>query len=62
VAVAERQVSVEFVFDRTGDRALALAYRVLVPERRARAMQRRDADEHCQAPAAEEGEHRCLGA
>jgi len=63
VAVAERQVSVEFVFDRAGDQALAQAYRVLVPERRARTMQRRHGDEHSTAPRADEGEHRpALGA
>ncbi len=41
--MAERAVSVEFVFDRTGTKALAQAYRMLVPERRARI---RDAEEH----------------
>ena len=34
--VAERDVTVEFVFDRTGAQALAHAYRILVPERRGR--------------------------
>jgi hypothetical protein len=47
MAVAERQVSLEFVFDRTGEQALTSAYRVLVPERRARTAQRRD-DEQSQ--------------
>jgi hypothetical protein len=47
MAVVERQVSLEFVFDRTGAQALASAYRVLVPERRARTAQRRD-DDHSQ--------------
>lgn len=32
--VADRQVEVEYVFDRLGDAALAQAYRLLVPERR----------------------------
>jgi hypothetical protein len=44
-AVAERRVSVEFVFDRAGDQLLAHAYRVLVPERRSRTTQGRDVDE-----------------
>jgi hypothetical protein len=35
-AVAERQVSVEFVFERTGETSLAQAYRILVPERHSR--------------------------
>jgi hypothetical protein len=47
MAVAERQVSLEYVFDRTGEQALASAYRVLVPERRARTAQRSD-DDHTQ--------------
>jgi hypothetical protein len=42
--MAERSVSVEFVFDRTGAQTLAQAYRMLVPERRARAAMRRDTD------------------
>ena len=46
--MAERQVSAEFVFDRAGEQALAHAYRVLVPERRARTLQRRDSDDHSQ--------------
>jgi len=46
--VAEHQVSAEFVFDRAGDQALVHAYRVLVPERRARSVQRRDSDDHSQ--------------
>ena len=32
--VADRQVEVEYVFDRLGDAALVQAYRLLVPERR----------------------------
>jgi hypothetical protein len=44
VAVIERAVSVEFVFDRTGAQSLARAYRMLVPERRARAVPRGDGD------------------
>jgi hypothetical protein len=43
--MAERLVSAEFVFDRTGEQALAHAYAVLVPERRARTVQRRDSDD-----------------
>src|SRR6266508_2231809 len=43
VAVAERAVSVEFVFDRAGESALAHAYRILVPERRGR-VERSDND------------------
>jgi hypothetical protein len=46
--VAERTVSVEFVFDRTGAQALAQVYRMLVPERRARAAGRRDSDDGTQ--------------
>jgi len=46
--MVERQVSVEFVFDRVADQALAQAYRMLVPERRARTAQRRDGDDHGQ--------------
>ena len=48
--MAEHQVSTEFVFDRAGEQALAHAYRVLVPERRARSAQRRDDDDHSQCP------------
>lgn len=70
-------MSVEYVFDRAGDQALAQAYRMLVPERRARTVQRRDDDDHNQTPTADlegasrlqlaahtgEGEHRpALGA
>jgi len=47
--VAERTVSVEFVFDRTSAQALAQVYRMLVPERRARAAGRRDTDDDTQA-------------
>ena len=36
MAMTEHQVSTEFVFDRASGQALAHAYRVLVPERRAR--------------------------
>jgi hypothetical protein len=50
--MAERQVSVEFVFDRAADRELTHAYRMLVPERRARTAPRRDSDDHSRAPAA----------
>jgi hypothetical protein len=46
--VAERRVSVEFVFDRTSAQALAQVYRMLVPERRARAAGRRDGDDDTQ--------------
>ena len=42
--MAERQVNLEFVFDRNGEQALASAYRVLVAERRARTAQRSDDD------------------
>jgi hypothetical protein len=48
VAMAERLVSAEFVFDRAGDQALAHAYRVLVPERRARTVQGKDIDDNGQ--------------
>jgi hypothetical protein len=48
VAMAERLVSAEFVFDRAGEQALAHAYRVLVPERRARAAQGKDIDDNRQ--------------
>ena len=50
--MAERQVSVEFVFDRSADRELAQAYRMLVPERRARTAPRRDSDDYSQLPTA----------
>ena len=56
MAVAERQVSVEFVFDRAGDRALAQVYRMLVPERRARTVQRRESDERGQTSTTDLGE------
>lgn len=49
-APAERRVYVEFVFDRAGDQLLAQAYRMLVPEHRARMRQRREGDEHLQTP------------
>jgi len=63
VTVVERRVSVEFVFDRASERAVADAYRVLVPERRARGTHRRDVDEHSQDPTVDEGEQRpALGA
>lgn len=52
--MAERQVSVEFVFDRSADQLVAQAYRMLVPERRARTADRRDGDEHFQTPAADD--------
>ncbi len=45
MAVAERRVDVEFVFDRTGDTALAQGYRILVPERRGRRSNRSDHDD-----------------
>ena len=61
VTMAERQVSVEFVFDRAGDQALARAYRMLVPERRARTVPRRDGDDHNQASTAELGGASRLG-
>ena len=60
-AVTDRHVSVEFVFDRSGERALANAYRILVPERRARKAQRRYDDDHDQA-SAEDGDRPALGA
>ena len=46
--MTEHQVSTEFVFDRASGQALAHAYRVLVPERRARSAQRRDDDDRDQ--------------
>jgi hypothetical protein len=52
--MAERQVSAEFVFDRAGEQALAHAYRVLVPERRARTMQGKDSDDNRQMPTVTE--------
>jgi hypothetical protein len=48
VAMAERLVSAEFVFDRAGEQALAHAYRALVPERRARTVQGKDSDDSTQ--------------
>jgi hypothetical protein len=53
-AVAERQVSLEFVFDRAGEATLARAYRALVPERFLRSVhQSRQGDD--QLPAASGG-------
>jgi hypothetical protein len=46
--MAELLVSAEFVFDRVGEQALVHAYGVLVPERRARTVQRRDSDDYSQ--------------
>ena len=43
--MAERVVSVEFVYERTGARSLAHAYRMLVPERRARTARWKDSDD-----------------
>jgi hypothetical protein len=43
-ARAERAIATEYVFDRAGEQFLALAYRVLVPEKRAQ--KRRDHDDH----------------
>jgi hypothetical protein len=63
MAVAERRVSVEFVFDRAGDQMLAHAYRVLVPERRNRTTHGRNVDERSKASPVDEGEQRpALGA
>jgi hypothetical protein len=39
--VAERLVSVEFVFERTSETSLAQAYRILVPDRRCLTAQKR---------------------
>jgi hypothetical protein len=50
--VAERKVSAEFVFDRASEQTLAQAYRILVPERRARTVQRRDVHDHDQTSTA----------
>ena len=36
VAMAEREVDMELVFERTGDACLVQAYRILVPELRGR--------------------------
>lgn len=36
-AMAEREVDMQLVFERTGGACLAQAYRILVPERRGRA-------------------------
>ena len=47
--MAERSVCVEFVFDRTSAQALAQVYRMLVPERRARAAGRRENDDDTQS-------------
>lgn len=35
--MADREVEMQLVFDRTGDACLAQVYRILVPERRGRA-------------------------
>ena len=48
LAMAERQVSAEFVFDRGRRAGPRPGHRVLVPERRARTLQRRDSDDHSQ--------------
>ena len=47
VAVADRQVAVEFVFDRAGESALARAYWILVPERRGRIEHRSNNHDEC---------------
>lgn len=41
-APAERRVETELVFDRVADQLLVQAYRVLVPERRARTSQSKE--------------------
>ena len=53
--MTEHQVSTEFVFDRASGQALAHAYRVLVPERRARSAQRRDDDDRDQTSRTDRG-------
>jgi hypothetical protein len=58
--VAERTVSAEFVFDRGSEQTLAQAYRILVPERRARTVQRRDVHDHDQTSTAGLGRAREL--
>jgi hypothetical protein len=42
MATAERRVDTEFVFDRAADQLLVQAYRILVPERRARTSQSKE--------------------
>lgn len=54
--MAERAVSVEFVFDRASAQALAQAYRMLVPERRARTATRRNPDGDSQPSTASPAE------
>ena len=41
-APAERRIEAELVFDRVADQLLVQAYRVLVPERRARTSQNKE--------------------
>jgi hypothetical protein len=62
-AMTERLVSVEFVFDRVAEQTLAQAYRILVPERRARTSQTKDSDdEPSQGSVADCDERPALGA
>jgi len=51
-AVTDREVSLEFVFERTSEMSLAQAYRILVPERRSRTRQK------CLSGASDFGEAR----
>jgi hypothetical protein len=59
-APAERSVDTEFVFDRVADQLLVQAYRILVPERRARTSQSKETTDDsssisvadCEDPAA----------
>ena len=59
-APAERLVDTEFVFDRVADQLLVQAYRILVPERRARTSQSKETTDDsnsisvadCEDPAA----------
>jgi hypothetical protein len=53
--VAERTVSVEFVFDRASCQALAQVYRSLVPERRARTAGGGSTDDDSQAATTSPG-------
>jgi hypothetical protein len=58
---AERAVATEYVFDRAGEQLLALAYRVLVPEKQAQ--KRSHHDDHDQVQSSAPGDGRpALGA
>jgi hypothetical protein len=61
-AVAERAISVEFVFDRSASQTLAQAYRILVPEPRARTSQKGENDDRRDTSTAAGEDHTAVGA